>query len=114
MTRMKNGLAAKRSVAFVCCLLGAALFLSGCGRLRGKLAGEATPTAAPTQTQAVTPSVSIVPALTATPVQTAAPEEATPDTAQEETLSGIIDDLNGMQNALDGLDEPSDTDLLVP
>jgi len=101
MIRSKTGLVTKRSIAVLCWLLGAVLLFSGCGRLRGRLAGDATP------------PLSTVTAPTASPEPTAVPEEeASPDA--DETLANVIDDLNGMQDALQDLDEPSDTDLLVP
>jgi hypothetical protein len=113
MIRSKTGLVTKRSIAVLCWLLGAVLLFSGCGRLRGRLAGDATPSAVPAQTEAVTPPLSTVTAPTASPEPTAVPEEeASPDA--DETLANVIDDLNGMQDALQDLDEPSDTDLLVP
>jgi hypothetical protein len=115
MIRSKTGLVTKRSIAVLCWLLGMVLLFSGCGRLRGRLAGDAAPSAAPVRTQAVTPPLSAAPAQAASPELTAAPqEEVTPDAAQNETLSNVIDDLNGMQDALQDLDEPLDTDLLVP
>lgn len=113
MIRSKAGLVTKRSIAVLCWLLGAVLLFSGCGRLRGRLAGDATPSAAPAQTQAVTPPLSTATAQTASPEPTAVPEEeASPDV--DETLANVIGELNGMKNALQDLDEPSDTDLLVP
>ena len=102
-----------KRIAVVCAVLCALMLFSGCRLRRNMDASAATPTipietSTPQIQQPEGQTVQITPGAEQTPQ----PQRSPADNGDE--LAGIINDINGLDSSTKDLDEPEDSDLLVP
>ncbi len=107
-----------KRIAVVCAVLCALMLFSGCRLRRNLNASAATPTlpieTSVPETQTPQAQTSHEQQAQNTPVaeQTAQPQTTT--SGKEQDIAGIIKDINGLDSSTKDLDEPEDSDLLVP